>query len=123
MIKDTPVYHDDYFMEHADSVSVFECRINKPLELTGKNIKLYVDVDFLIKDSVSTRVNGKSIVYIKTDTLHPQTFNYGDIIYIKNKFAEPQSPKNPEAFDYKKYLKNLKTVSYTHLTLPTSDLV
>ena len=108
VIKDTPVYHDDYFMVHADSISVFECRINKPPEPTGKNIKLYIDVDFLIKDSASTRVNGKSIVYIKTDTLFPQTFNYGDIIYIKNKFTEPQSPKNPEAFDYKKYLKNLK---------------
>ena len=108
VIKDTPVYHDDYFMLNADSISLFECRINKPPEITEKNIKLYVDVDKRIQDSFILPVNGKSIVYIKLDTLNPQTFNYGDIIYIKNKFAEPQSPKNPEAFDYKTYLRNLK---------------
>jgi len=108
VIKDTPVYHDDYFMVNADSVSVFKCRINKPPEIAERNTKLYVDVDMLIRDSLATAVNGKSIVYIKTDSLHSITFNYGDIIYIKNKFSSPQETKNPAAFDYKKYLYNLK---------------
>ncbi|MFI5172326.1 MAG: ComEC/Rec2 family competence protein [Chitinophagales bacterium] len=108
VIEDTPLYRDNYFMNGADSLTIFECRINKPPEFTEKNIKLYVEVDLAIDENISRKVKGKSILYIPKDSLASQNFIYGDILYTANKFTEPQSPKNSGEFNYKKYLFNQK---------------
>ena len=108
VIEDTPLYRENYFINNTDSVTIFQCRIIKPPEFTEKNIKLYVDVDIAFKDSISTIVAGKSIIYIPKDSADEKIFNYGDIVYVHNKFTEPQSPKNPSAFNYKKFLYNQK---------------
>ncbi len=96
-----------YFMNSAGDSTFFRCRIYRPAEETEKNYKLYVEVDERINEYETKRTTGKSILYVKKDTVRKQVFSYGDIIFICNQFTEPQSPKNPGEFNYKNYLNHL----------------
>lgn len=105
VIVKTPLYQSSYFMHNVNDSTLFKCRIVQPPDNTAKNIKLYVAVEGKIEKMNYIPSKGRSIIYIKPDS--NINFKYGDILYVPNKFTEPSSPKNPEAFDYKNYLNHL----------------
>ncbi|MBK7441034.1 MAG: ComEC family competence protein [Bacteroidetes bacterium] len=108
VIHETPIYKSNYFMQSADSSSVFLCRITKPPELTDKNIRLYVNVEQQITSNKQIKTVGKSILYIVIDSTQKYSFVYGDLLLLKNVFTTPTPPKNPHAFNYVTYLQNQK---------------
>ncbi len=57
----------------------------------------------------SRKVNCKVLAYFRKDAV-AEGLQYGDKVLFKAKLREIESPKNPEEFDYKRYL-NLKSVN------------
>jgi competence protein ComEC len=53
-------------------------------------------------------VSGKSLAYFERDK-RALMLNYGDELILKNKFREIDPPRNPEEFDYKRFL-NYKNI-------------
>ncbi len=49
-------------------------------------------------------VSGNLLLYLKKDTLHDVSPQYGDLILANVKPREVEPPKNPDAFDFKNYL-------------------
>lgn len=49
-------------------------------------------------------VSGNLLLYLKKDTLQKQPPQYGDLICINSKINEVEPPKNPDAYDFKRYL-------------------
>jgi competence protein ComEC len=47
---------------------------------------------------------GNALVYIRKDSSEKGTPQYGDLILIKSKIHAVEPPKNPDAFDFQKYL-------------------
>ncbi len=54
-------------------------------------------------DSLSD-VSGNLLVYLKKDTLLESPPQYGDLILTRGKIATVEPPKNPDAFDFQRYL-------------------
>jgi competence protein ComEC len=112
VIYDTPIYHSDYFYNGSDSSDYFLCRISKPPELTTKNVRLCAEVTGRIRNNRCVPTTGKTILYLPLDSTSEHKLEYGDELYIINKFKAPAPPKNPHAFNYKTYLYNQK-IYYT----------
>ncbi len=66
----TPIYRNDYFMNNANDSTFFRCRIIQPPDQTDKNFKLYVTVDERLTDNKNVTTIGKSIIYVKSDSIH-----------------------------------------------------
>ena len=49
-------------------------------------------------------VSGNLLFYLKKDSLHTSPPQYGDLILNKAKITEIEPPKNPDAFNFKRYL-------------------
>jgi competence protein ComEC len=49
-------------------------------------------------------VTGNLLVYLKKDSLVNTTPQYGDLVLFQTRVNEVESPKNPDAFDFKNYL-------------------
>ncbi len=105
---DTPLFQDNYFLQENTKDAVFTCRITRPPEFTEKTQRLYVQVISRCDSTGTMNVAGRSILYIKKKDNDSLRFNYGDIIYIPDKFSEPAGPKNPGEFDYRTFLYNRK---------------
>jgi competence protein ComEC len=48
--------------------------------------------------------SGNALVYIRKDSSEQHPPQYGDLILIKSRLRSVESPKNPDAFDFQKYL-------------------
>ena len=69
------------------------------------NFRLTVSVQKMGNEADSMYdVSGNLLVYLKKDTLMEQPPQYGDLILTKGKIAAVESPKNPDAFDFQRYL-------------------
>lgn len=102
----TPLYTENYFMQGADSSTVFHCRITRPPEITAHSVRIYIQVDAACNRHQTRPAIGRSIIYVKNDSSTAAAFHYGDEFYIRNIFVAPSDPLNPHEFNFKKYLFN-----------------
>jgi competence protein ComEC len=72
--------------------------------ITKQKQKLCLQVNTILKRSQQIPVNGNMIAYIPTSMGHLKA---GDQILLRTKWHVIESPKNPEAFDYKRYSNDL----------------
>ena len=99
-----PINQSQYFMHHADSTAVFQCRLTAPPLESERSIRLNVQMQFCLQNGSVTAVNGKSIIYVRKDAVLPFNMVYGDVFLIRHIFQEPDPPKNPGAFNFSRYL-------------------
>jgi competence protein ComEC len=107
-----PLQQKNYFGNFADDAEVFKVKILTPPEEKLKTIKLTVSVDAVFQNDEEKQTTGKSLIYIRKDSVSNLQFSYGDVLYVKNNFRKPEEIKNPHEFDYKKYLAN-QGIHYT----------
>ena len=62
-------------------------------------------------------VSGNVLFYLKKDSLLESPPQYGDLILTKGKIAEVELPKNPDAFDFKRYL-HFQNIHYQSFIYP-----
>lgn len=68
-------------------------------------IKIELKTQFLVADDGQTQpCEGKMLVYFEMDSVGA-FLQYGDVVLFKSKPFEIEPPKNPHAFDYRRYLR------------------
>lgn len=72
--------------------------------VTEKGLKLVVNLKYIYANSKWETTTGKTIIYLKKDSLH--TYNVGDYLFLDTKWSYITEPKNPNEFNYKRYLEN-----------------
>lgn len=107
-----PVLKKEYFGNYLADAEICKIKILAPPEDRPKTIKLTVSVETVLTHDTEISTSGKSLVYIRKDSLSATQFSYGDILYVRNSFQKPNEIKNPHEFDYKKYLAN-QGIQYT----------
>lgn len=103
----TTYWRSDYFMQGADSNSVFTCRLIKPPTIGARSIKLEMQVEGRWDDGDYIATTGNTIIYMRKDSDSIELPHYGDIMLMGNIFTMQSPPKNPGAFDFAKYLKSI----------------
>ena len=71
----------------------------------GTNFRLTLEIHKLGNTADSLHdVSGNLLLYLKKDSLSKSPPQYGDLVLIQTRVNEVESPKNPDAFDFKNYL-------------------
>jgi len=78
-------------------------QINEPLVEKEKSWKTTADVLAVVNEDSAAKVIGTVLVYLRKDSASA-LLKYGDRIWVRNKFAELPSPKNPREFNYKRFM-------------------
>ena len=69
------------------------------------NFRLTIAVQKMGNEADSLHdVSGNLLVYLKKDSLLKQPPQYGDLVLTEGKIAAVEPPKNPDAFDFQRYL-------------------
>ena len=97
------IHHPNHFLNSSQpNSSVIICIAEPPLE-KDNSYKAVVTIKAIASLNGMEQSCGKAIIYFDKDSL-AQSLKYGDELIVKNKFQEITPPKNPDDFDYKKYL-------------------
>ena len=101
----TPKYNASNISNIAIKSNIYLVQVTEPISERQHSFKI-VAKSIGFKDSLLwNSCSGKLIFYFEKDGL-VKTIDYGDQIIINAKVNEISSPKNPEEFNYKKYLSN-----------------
>ena len=85
-------------------VKVLDGMVIKSQKERSGGSSLLVDGEvFLIKDP-SISMNGKISIRSWEDESLSEEYGYGDIIQLEGKLTQPRPVRNPDSFDYRKYL-------------------
>jgi len=78
-------------------------KITEPTQIKTKSIKAILNIKGIKSQSTWTEGSGKVIIYLQKDSLSNQ-LNVGDVISFEPKLENVTAPKNPNEFDFRKYL-------------------
>lgn len=104
----TAFHTDRLFESHYSSRPVFG-----PMQYIGtiasdpipreKSVKCEMELEYLVSEHDTQRVSGNILVYFAKDS-DAQTLGYGDRMVVQGRLNEIQPPKNPNEFNYKRYM-------------------
>jgi competence protein ComEC len=100
--KNAPNHFEKRFDENEEKIiiGIVTDRVEK-----ATNLRLTIAVQKIGQTADSLNdVSGNLLVYLKKDTLMEPPPQYGDLILITGKIAAVEPPKNPDAFDFQRYL-------------------
>jgi len=96
--------HHSHYQHFINKKEVVKIHITSPISIQEKTVKIEGEIIEKIKEHSSILTKGKIIVYLEKDS-NAIKLNYGDIIIAKGYLNEIDAPRNPNEFNYKKYLK------------------
>lgn len=105
-------YHYSHYISDADMYKVVVD--NMPTH-TDKYVKATAKINMAHLPEGWEVVNGKAILYFTIDSTS-KTLRYGDVLLLKTKLRDINTPKNPYEFDYKKYLSQKKIYGNAYIT-------
>lgn len=99
----------NHFQNYLKSENIIIGKI-ETTPVFGKYLKVTLSTQLIGThlDSLK-KCSGKILTYLKNDSTHQ--LNYGDIIALRGGIHKVELPKNPHAFNYKKFL-NFKNIHY-----------
>ncbi|OQY05758.1 MAG: hypothetical protein B6I20_00585 [Bacteroidetes bacterium 4572_117] len=104
------------------SANKFTAKLIEPIKETKKSIRLILEIENYLSDTVWVASNEKVIVYAKRDSLSA-LLKYGDLITFNADFKAIKNSGNPNEFDYKEYLANKNIHYQTYLNTGNWKLV
>ncbi|MBL4715930.1 MAG: ComEC family competence protein [Bacteroidia bacterium] len=103
VISNTSLHDQKHFSNYLKDNSTLIATLTEPLKDNPKSYQTTVEVNQIYTNNQSTTTNGKCIVYFKKDSTST-SLHYGDVILIHANPSSLESPKNPDEFNYKRYL-------------------
>ena len=94
--------HDYTKLKDAD---FYQCAIVEPVKEKKNSFQLTLLINAKSIDSAWSLLKGKALIYMEKDSLS-SNLKFGDRLLIKGNLNFLEPPKNPQEFDYKKYLEN-----------------
>ncbi len=92
-----------HFSRFQEQEGFLLVQITEPVSKRTNSFRAVVSVLAVKTDSLTQRVEGKLMLYFQKDSL-AAALRYGDQILIHNRFDVVSAPKNPNVFDYQKFL-------------------
>ncbi len=84
----------------------YQAKVIEPLKEKEKSFSTLMEVEAMQVDGVWEKAAGKILLYVKKDSLlHAGSIKYGDRILINMRAQLIKGPMNPNAFDYRKFLR------------------
>ena len=84
----------------------YQAKVVEPLKEKEKSFSTLMEVEAMQVDGVWEKAAGKILLYVKKDSLlHAGSIKYGDRILINMRTQPIKGPMNPNAFDYRKFLR------------------
>ena len=99
------IQHPDHFSHYIQKDKLLRLKIIEPVSEKANSYQIVARVTHLVGDQQLRRVKGKIMLYLEKDSL-AQSLQYGNILFIENNYQEIAPPKNPDAFNYKRFLAN-----------------
>ncbi len=97
----TAINHPNHFT-NLPQFTHYQAVITSNIEVKSKTYKVEATVNSIKVDGKWQNSEGKVLLYFnKQESERPQ---YGDVFLLKNMPREVEAPKNPEEFDYRKFL-------------------
>lgn len=103
MLTDAGNYHSHFSAFTENSILAIEA--SEPAAETKKGIRIFAKVKAIKNCEKWIPVRGNLVIYIR-DTSHQLKVKYHDNLLITAKFHPVPGPSNPEAFDFREYLRN-----------------
>lgn len=112
-ILKTELFSVTHFSNRLEKSSCVYVRVASAVVEKEKSVKAVVEVLALENGDTIIPVKGKSIIYFQKEE-RALCLNNGDELILKNKFKKIDSIKNPEEFDYRRFLfyKNIYHQAY-----------
>ncbi|GIV34546.1 MAG: competence protein [Chitinophagales bacterium] len=99
----TEINHGHHFSGFTTHASKVLLQLSEPLSEKNKSYKTLAKVKLIAFQDTLLPVTGTVIVYFRKDSLSKQ-LQYGDRIWVTNRFSALPSPKNPHEFNYKRFM-------------------
>ncbi|CAH0996713.1 hypothetical protein EMA8858_02847 [Emticicia aquatica] len=80
----------------------YQATIVSNAEIKPKTYKVEAEINAIKIDGKWQKATGKTLLYFNREA--SERPNYGDIFLVKNMPREVEAPKNPEEFDYRRFL-------------------
>lgn len=97
----TAINHSGHYT-NLPQFTHYQAVITSNVEVKAKTYKVEAEVNAIKVDGKWQNSTGKTLLYFnRAEAQRPQ---YGDIFLIKNMPREVEAPKNPEEFDYRRFL-------------------
>ncbi|HET8964395.1 MAG TPA: ComEC/Rec2 family competence protein, partial [Chitinophagales bacterium] len=111
-ILKTDQYSGNHFFKFKEHSTYCHVRVLSCTE-KEKTVKLTVEMIAVHFKQHSRTVSGKAILYVEKEFRSLQ-LHYGDELVVKNRFNDVPAPKNPNEFDYRRFLfyKNIYQQAY-----------
>ena len=90
---------------NLDRADFYQCNVIEPVKEKDNSFQLTILITAESVDSDWNPSKSKALIYIEKDSLS-STLKLGDKLLIKDNLITIEPPKNPNEFDYKKYLQN-----------------
>ncbi|RLD46151.1 MAG: hypothetical protein DRI86_03920 [Bacteroidetes bacterium] len=100
----------NYFGNYNKSANYFQLRIIEPPLEKKNSVKIYAEVEAAYVDNSITTTIGNVLIYLQKDS-SALNLEYNDEIIVSKNFSRIEAPKNPDQFNYKKFLE-LKDIRY-----------
>ncbi len=102
-LNDAGNYHS-HFSDFTEN-SMLAIEASEPATETKKGIRIFAKVKAIKNCEKWITVRGNLVIYVR-DTSHQLKVKYHDNLLITAKYYAAPGPSNPEAFDFREYLRN-----------------
>lgn len=92
-----------HFSHFHDKSGFLLLKVSEPIEEKTNSFQVITRVKKIIGNDKELNVSGRLMLYLQKDSL-AATVNYGDYLLIENQFQEVSDPKNPDEFNFKRFL-------------------
>lgn len=97
----TAIQDDFHYLNNAEFTD-YQVVISSNTEIKAKTYKVEAEIKSIRTDAGWIKSRGKVLLYFNKST-SPKP-NYGEVYFIKGTPREIEAPKNPNEFDYKRYM-------------------
>jgi competence protein ComEC len=102
-----------HFSHHTGETALLRVQLTEPPTEKVNSVQIFGKVTHVVTDTLITQCRGKLMIWLQKDST-ALSLNYGDIILIENTVHRVQPPKNPNSFDYRKYLEGQNIFHQTY---------
>jgi competence protein ComEC len=102
-----------HFSRFSQEGTMLRIKLTEPPSEKPNSVKLIGKVMHIVSDSIITRTTGRLIIWLQKDS-SSINLTYGDVILIENTVQQVQPPRNPNVFDYRKYLQGQNIFHQTY---------
>lgn len=106
-----------HYLHRTGEFTHYQAVIESLVEEKANSWKATAEVKSLIINGKSEKTVGKVLLYFNKETVEKP--HYGDVIFVKGVPKEVDGPKNPEEFDYRRYLSQ-QNIYYQHYLRDTN---